>query len=123
MGEFIVSIAKNLTNVARLDSGEDDHYSINKVCVNRRGIYKDVVGFGGSREFSDYQLRANFPVAMSVAPELFDPEHALQAINTYVTVLWGPLGVATLDPSDHQYHPYYDNANDTDDFAVAKGRK
>lgn len=60
---------------------------------------------------------------MSVAPELFEPEHALQAIQTYIDALWGPLGVATLDPSDAQYRPYYDNANDTDDFAVAKGRK
>lgn len=59
---------------------------------------------------------------MTVAPELFDPEHALVALKLADDVLRGPLGMKTLDPSDLQYRPYYDNSNDSDDRAIAKGR-
>ena len=59
---------------------------------------------------------------MTVAPELFDPEHALGALKLADEVLRGPLGMRTLDPSDLQYRPYYDNSNDSDDAAIAKGR-
>ena len=89
--------------------------------VNRRGIYKDVYGTPGDREWSDYQFRPNFPIAMTVAPELFEPEHALGALQLADKVLRGPLGMKTLDPSDLQYRPNYDNANDGTDKAVAKG--
>lgn len=59
---------------------------------------------------------------MTVAPELFNPEHALVALKLADDVLRGPLGMRTLDPVDLQYRPVYDNANDSDDPAVAKGR-
>ena len=49
--------------------------------VNRRGIYKDVYGTPAEREWADYQFRPNFPIAMTVAPELFDAEHALGALK------------------------------------------
>lgn len=58
---------------------------------------------------------------MTVAPELFDPQHAITALKVYDKVLRSPLGVKTLDPADLQYRPYYDNANDGDDPAIAKG--
>lgn len=58
---------------------------------------------------------------MTVAPELFDPEHALGAIKLADEVLRAPLGMKTLDPKDLQYRPYYDNANDGTDPAIAKG--
>jgi len=104
------------------DPSEDKEYEINPGLVNRRGIYKDVFGSGAGREWSDYQFRPNFPIAMAVAPELFDPEHALSALKLADTALRGPMGMRTLDPSDQQYRPYYDNSNDSNDAAVAKGR-
>jgi glycogen debranching enzyme len=95
---------------------------LNPALVNRRGIYKDVFGSGTGREWSDYQFRPNFPIAMTVAPELFTPERALGALQLADEVLRAPLGMRTLDPRDMQYRPNYDNANDSDDAAVAKGR-
>ena len=59
---------------------------------------------------------------MTVAPELFDPEHALYALKLADQVLRAPLGMKTLDPQDMQYRPYYDNSNDSEDPATAKGR-
>lgn len=78
-------------------------------------------GSGAGREWSDYQFRPNFPIAMTVAPELFDPEHALGALKLADQYLRGPLGMKTLDAIDLQYRPYYDNANDGTDAAIAKG--
>lgn len=89
--------------------------------VNRRGIYKDVYGSCSEREWADYQLRPNFPIAMAVAPELFDDAHALDALKTTDRLLRSSLGMKTLDPSDLQYRPIYDNSNDSADSLVAKG--
>ncbi|KZP16628.1 glycoside hydrolase family 133 protein [Athelia psychrophila] len=104
-----------------LDPADDSKYTGNTKMINRRGIYKDVFGSGPGREWSDYQFRPNFPIAMTVAPELFDEKHALGALQLADKVLRSPLGMATLDPSDMQYRPQYDNSNDTTDAAIAKG--
>lgn len=85
------------------DPAQDLNHVVDARWVARRGIYKDVVGTGAGRERADYQLRANFVVAMTVAPELFVPEHALSALAAYETHLVGPLGVRTLDPEDSDY--------------------
>lgn len=100
---------------------DDPKYNVNPTLINRRGIYKDVFKSGPGREWSDYQFRCNFPIAMTVAPELFDEEHALHALKLADQILRGPLGLKTLDPADMQYRPYYDNSNDGDDPAIAKG--
>ncbi|KAL4066020.1 glycoside hydrolase family 13 protein [Scleroderma citrinum] len=104
-----------------LDPSEDSKYAIDSNIVNRRGIYKDVYGSGPGRERSDYQFRPNFAIAMTVAPELFDEHHALNALQLADKVLRGPLGMKTLDPSDMQYRGVYDNSNDSDDPSIAKG--
>ncbi|KAG8896597.1 hypothetical protein FRC01_011713, partial [Tulasnella sp. 417] len=104
-----------------LDPADDAKYEVNSALINRRGIYKDVYGTPKDREWSDYQLRCNFPIAMTVAPELFDPEHALGALKVADEVLRSPLGMKTLDPSDGQYRGNYDNSNDSHDAAIAKG--
>jgi len=104
-----------------IDRFDDGKYRINSSMVNRRGIYKDVYGSGVDHEWADYQFRCNFPIAMTVAPEMFDEKHALGALNLADRVLRGPLGMKTLDPKDFRYRPNYDNANDSDDPAVAKG--
>lgn len=103
------------------DPSEDANYRVRPEIINRRGIYKDVYGSGPGREWSDYQFRPNFTVAMTVAPEMFDKTHALGALQIADHVLRGPLGMKTLDPNDYQYRPFYNNANDTSDPATAKG--
>lgn len=100
---------------------EDNLFVLDSKLVNRRGIYKDVYGTPGDRAFSDYQLRPNFPLSMIVAPELFTPARAMNALRMADRVLRAPLGMKTLDPSDWAYRPDYDNENDSDDKAVAKG--
>lgn len=102
------------------DPKDDAEYDVNSSIVNRRGIYKDLYKSG--QEFQDYQLRANVPIAMTVAPDLFTPDKALYALELADTILRGPEGMATLDPSDLNYRPYYNNSEDSSDFATSKGR-
>lgn len=103
-----------------VDPKEDDAYDINSSIVNRRGIYKDLYKSG--KEYEDYQLRPNFPIAMTVAPQLFTPAKALYALEMADNILRGPTGMATLDPSDLNYNPYYINSEDSTNFATSKGR-
>jgi glycogen debranching enzyme len=103
-----------------VDPKEDSKYDVNPKIVNRRGIYKDLYKSG--KEYEDYQLRCNFPIAMTVAPELFNEQHAMTALMLADKVLRGPTGMATLDPADLNYRPNYHNSEDSEDFATSKGR-
>ncbi|KAH6995723.1 glucanotransferase domain of glycogen debranching enzyme-domain-containing protein [Ilyonectria sp. MPI-CAGE-AT-0026] len=99
---------------------EDSKYDVNTGIVNRRGMYKDLYKSG--KEYEDYQLRPNFTIAMTVAPSLFDPDHAMHALCLADVALRGPTGMATLDPADLNYRPFYRNSEDSTDFATSKGR-
>lgn len=102
------------------DDSKFGDYDVNPKIVNRKGIYKDV--HRCKKEYRDYQLRPNFPIAMVVAPQLFDPAHALGALEIADKNLRGPTGMATLDPSDMEYHPNYINSDDSDNYQTAHGR-
>ncbi|KAK1143430.1 bifunctional 4-alpha-glucanotransferase/amylo-alpha-1,6-glucosidase [Aspergillus melleus] len=103
-----------------LDPNEDSQYDVDPTIINRRGIYKDLYRSG--KPYEDYQLRSNFPIAMTVSPDLFTPTKALAALALADAVLVGPMGMATLDPSDLNYRPNYNNSEDSTDFATSKGR-
>jgi len=100
-------------------AAEDAKYDIIPAIVNRRGVYKDTVG--SATPFADYQFRPNFCVAMTVAPELFDPQHARKALENAAASLLGGLGMRTLDPGDWNYRPTYINGADTQDFHTSRG--
>lgn len=102
------------------DPKDDANYDVDSTIVNRRGIYKDLYKSG--KPYEDYQLRCNFPIAMTVAADLFDPEHALYCLKIADDAIRGPTGMATLDPSDLNYNPYYNNSEDSTNFATSKGR-
>ncbi|KAL3476789.1 hypothetical protein BJX99DRAFT_136895 [Aspergillus californicus] len=102
------------------DPREDAQYDVDSKIINRRGIYKDLYRSG--KLYEDYQLRSNFPIAMVVSPDLFTPSKALAALALADSVLVGPIGMATLDPSDLNYRPDYNNSEDSTDFATSKGR-
>ena len=97
----------------------DSKFFIEERHVGVRGIYKDTVG--SSSEFGDYQFRPNSCIAMTVAPELFDPVHAVRCLNNIDERLTGKIAMKTLDPSDYRYRPYYINSDDTEDFLTSKG--
>ncbi|KAI9136440.1 glucanotransferase domain of glycogen debranching enzyme-domain-containing protein [Paraphysoderma sedebokerense] len=102
-----------------VDKAEDSKYVLQSTLINRRGIYKD--SYKSTKGFTDYQFRPNIFVAMVVAPELFEPQHALNTIRLAKQVLLGPMGMKTLDPADWGYRGNYHNGNDTSDPTVAKG--
>jgi len=87
--------------------------------INQRGIYKDT--YGSSNGYTDYQLRPNFGIAMCAAPELFNKIHANYALENVLNILQGPVGLATLDPSDWSYNGKYHNGTDSEDYSTSKG--
>ena len=100
---------------------EDRNYSVDSSLVNRRGIYKDVLG--SSDKFTDYQLRCNICIAMSYAPELFDPEHAKICLENVANILMEKncMGIKTLDPRDKQYNGDYINSDESHGWNYHQG--
>ncbi|RPA84891.1 hypothetical protein BJ508DRAFT_205664 [Ascobolus immersus RN42] len=103
-----------------LDESEDKNFVVEPSLIRRRGIYKDCLN--PSLEYTAYQFRPNFLITLVVAPSLFPKEIIPQVLGLTDKTLVGPLGVATLDPSDPEYHPYYHNSEDSDNPATSKGR-
>lgn len=103
-----------------LDPARDGEFVINKSWVNKRGMFKDT--YQSSQGWSDYQLRPNVLVAMSVAPELFmkHKEATSACLDLVTKKLLGPLGMKTLDPDDWAYRGNYDSS-DSSERGVAKG--
>lgn len=90
--------------------------------VNKRNIYKD--SYGSSVPWADYQLRPNFLIALSLAPQMINKEHAKLALEQCKLNLVNEpntVGIKTLDASDYNYCGYYDNSNDSSDIRVAQG--
>ena len=111
---------------AKIDANFERHYWIGEACadqhVNKRRIYKDTLG--SSVPWADYQLRPNFLVALTLAPQMIEVEHALLALEQVRAHLMDEphsLGIKTLDASDLAYCGTYDNGNNSHDPKVASG--
>jgi glycogen debranching enzyme len=103
------------------DTSEWNNYHIDRKYVQQTNIYKDVIG--ASDPGTDYRFRPNIAIALAVAPEMFDKEHARAVIAKMREELISPdsLGIKTLHPADKDYRPRYVNNDDGTDFATAHG--
>ena len=117
LGDWAAKIEANFEKHFRVFVDNPDEKR--KDLVHKTDIYKDTMGSG--YPWCDYQLRCNFPIAMAVAPQLFNPENAWKALQVVKKKLLGPLGIATLDPDDWNNRGNYDNSNDSNDPTVANG--
>jgi glycogen debranching enzyme len=107
---------------ARLQGSFEDKFWVShdeRISSSLRGFYRDTVG--ATQNWQDAQLRPNLCIAMAVAPELFFPANAKEALKLVAQRLLGPLGMCTLDPADPEYRGDYHNDNDSHDKAVAHG--
>ncbi|KAL3127434.1 glycogen debranching enzyme Gdb1p [Cryptosporidium hominis] len=114
-------IKTNFERCFYIPSCDSNEYYVDSKIVNRREIYKDT--FKSTHGWTDYQLRCNLAVAIGVSKDLFDCEHAIKSIEAVEKYLFSPnmLGIKTLDPSDYNYRPNYDNSNDSEDYKIAHG--
>ncbi|XP_071341644.1 glycogen debranching enzyme-like isoform X2 [Trachinotus anak] len=117
--EWDAQIQENFEKKFYISHNPQDPEEKQPELVHKRGIYKDSVG--ASSPWCDYQLRPNFPIAMTVAPELFTVEKAWEALSVAEKKLLGPLGMKTLDPDDMVYCGVYDINIDNENFNQAKG--
>jgi glycogen debranching enzyme len=88
------------------------------------GYYKDTIGC--SIPSNDLQLRPNQCIALAVAPDLFDRDHAVSALEVVRKELMPGLGtmqigIMTLNSSDSSYRNFYENSNDSEDYNIAHG--
>src|SRR5690606_34113260 len=107
-----------------LDPADDERHGIRPGQAVNRGIYRDCIGTTqvcaralkrcararavadgsglarAAQGFADFQFRPNQCVAMAIAPELFEPAHALIALRRCEETLMGDIGMKTLSPGD-----------------------
>ena len=95
-------------------SDETDHE-----LVNKRNIVKDSVG--STQKFTDFQLRPNFCITLSLVPDILPPEQAWKSLQSASNILLGPLGIKTLDPSDWAYNGNYFNDDQSSNKQTAAG--
>lgn len=92
--------------------------------VRYQGIYKDLVMPPERVAYEEFRLRPNALVALALAPQLFDPAHALNYISIVEKELILPdsIGIATLG-SAHEtlFNPFYSNNDESSDFKTAHG--
>lgn len=65
------------------------HVQTHWLACHRRGVYKDTDR--SAFKFTDYQLRCNIGIAMAVAPEMFDRQHARRCLEVcwpYLRCCW-----------------------------------
>ncbi|XP_041924454.1 glycogen debranching enzyme isoform X2 [Alosa sapidissima] len=117
--EWNRKIQENFEKMFYVSNDPKDPNEKHPELVHKRGIYKD--SYGASSPWCDYQLRPNFTIAMTVAPELFSVKRAWEALEVAEKKLLGPLGMKTLDPDDMVYCGVYDNALDNDNYNLARG--
>ena len=99
-----------------------DESSADSPHINKRNIYND--SFWSSIHWADYQMRPNFLIALSLAPQMINKAHAKLALEQCRLNLMNEpntVGIKTLDSSDYNYCGYYDNSNDSNDIKVAQG--
>eukprot|EP00826_Nyctotherus_ovalis_P021416 TRINITY_DN16908_c0_g1_i1.p1 TRINITY_DN16908_c0_g1~~TRINITY_DN16908_c0_g1_i1.p1 ORF type:complete len:527 (+),score=127.43 TRINITY_DN16908_c0_g1_i1:90-1583(+) len=95
-----------------------EEHKVDERAAKEKGIYRDVLGC--SELSAEYCFRPNFIIAMAVAPEMFNPEHAQEAIarvsNELITKT--SLGIKSLHPKDEKYRPKYDNRDSADPYTA-----
>jgi len=102
-----------------------EHYKefvLNPKMVGRKGIYKD--SYKASREVEDYYLRPNACIAIAVAPSLFVSKERVMRFLSQAEkwlIKEDSIGMKTLDPKEHNYHPDYENSDDSDRKNYAHG--
>ena len=115
--EWANRIDKNFEKYFWVDSTSDDSQYI-----NRREIYKD--SLNSSIPWADYQLRPNFLIAISLAPQMINPENASKALNQCKAILLdseNSIGIKTLDPTDYTYNGVYNNSDDSENLKISHG--
>jgi len=79
--------------------GEDSNESVH---INKRNIYKDTLN--STVPWTDYQLRPNFLIAITVAPQMINKEHARKAlvqVRDYLVNENNSVGIKTLGELNH----------------------
>ena len=85
-------------------------------------VYRDYISDDNDKRH-ECQLRPNIFIAMTVAPELFDKEHAIKCIEVAEKhlVVKDCVGIRTLDDQDKNYNGHYVLSDDSNNYRTAHG--